>query len=158
MYTNRCWTINLLIDHLKSIHFVEIETSNEEFTNFDDFITWKNKVEKDTNAQFSQHCAPQTMGNSKVWYWYCHRAGKYIKKGDNIRQLKTQGSKKTGGQCTAHMKVSQDIQTGTITVSYCSYHHNHHVTLAHLTMPHDLRQTLVHKLQQGITMVLVENI
>ena len=148
----RCHSIAQLIDHLTDQHSVNAEIITKTFSNFDTFISWKNEEEKETNSQFTLQCAPRTTLNTKVWYYYCHRAGKYISKGQQKRQLKSQGTNKLGKQCTAHMKVSQSVITGDVSVSYCGHHHNHSTSLAHLQIPNDIRLQFIHKLQQGITM------
>lgn len=145
-------SIAQLINHLKAAHLINISTNTLNYEHFDDFLRWKNQEETTTRSQYTLQCAPQTSLQTKVWYYYCNRAGKYTPKGQQKRQLKTQGTNKTGHQCSAHMKVSQDIKTGHITVFYCSYHHSHETNLAHLQIPKDTRLELIRKLQQGVTM------
>ena len=82
----------------------------------------------------------------------CNRAGIYTPKGKERRQLKTQGSNKIGEQCTAHIKVSVQLLSSQVTATYCDYHHNHRVSLSHLSIPDTIRLELAAKLQQGVSM------
>ena len=56
------------------------------------------------------------VGAMKYWYLYCNRSGKVQIRGRGKRQLKVQGSCKTGLSCIAHMKIMQDTITGVIIV------------------------------------------
>ena len=59
-------------------------------------------------------------------------------KGEGKRQLKTQGSCKTGNVCIAHLKVAEDITTGVVNVEYCCTHTGHEAELGHLPVPEDV--------------------
>ena len=70
-----------------------------------------------------------------VFYYYCNRAGTYRSEGTGKRQLKTQGTAKTGSQCSAYIKAVQDINTKCC--SYCPTHYNH-TTQIPLTISQDI--------------------
>ena len=48
--------------------------------------------------------------------------------------MKSQGTNKIGGQCTAHMTAIVDEDTGHVTVDYCATH-RHPIKLAHIQIP-----------------------
>ena len=122
------------------------------FNTLEEFHAWKAEEEEHTSSSFVQNCGQQRLPNARVWYYYCNRAGTYKSKGSGKRQLKSQGSSKLGEQCSAHIKVSEDIASGIITAKYCKTHHNHQIKLAHIRIPQHIRMDLAAKLQQGITM------
>ncbi|XP_064475703.1 uncharacterized protein LOC135389598 [Ornithodoros turicata] len=66
------------------------------------------------------------------------------------RQLKSQGSVKTGGTCLAHMTVCKD---GTeVRVNYQSSHLGHNFELCHTTLSTTEKAGIAAKLQEGVTM------
>lgn len=121
------------------------------FSDFDSFLSWKNDEESRTTSMYVQLCAPQMRGDNQHWYYYCHRSGNFQPKGKGKRQLKTQGSCKTGECCVAHIKATRDMCSGKVNVEYCPTHHSHDVTLGHLTMSKDTRMKIAAKLHQGVT-------
>lgn len=129
-----------------------METHELEFNNMKEFQSWKAEEEQKTSSEYNRKGAPYSDVNSQIWYYYCNRAGKYKPKGSNIRQMKLQGTCKTGKQCTAHIKVTIKHETSKVKVFYCSSHHNHAIALAHLRMPTATRMKIAAKLQEGVGM------
>ncbi len=146
----RFTTILKLICHLREEHQCNISTNDLEFNDIKDFQSWKAEEEQRTNSEYTRKGAPYNDINRKIWYYYCNRAGEYKPSGSNIRQMKLQGSCKIGKQCTAHMKVTLKHETSQVKVYYCSSHHNHTTTLAHLRMPTATRLNIAAKLQEGV--------
>ena len=97
-------------------------------------------------------CAPNVYGETKIWCFYCNRAGRFNPKGSEKRQIKSQGTNKIGMQCTAHMKATINLRSETVEVQYCATHHNHITRLSHLRIPPTVRANIAAKLQQGISM------
>ena len=129
MCTYRFMTIHNLLQHLREDHKTGIVREEMDFKNFQQFLEWKSVQEEKVDTCYVQHCgARTTQQNTKVWYFYCNRAGKYQPKGKGRRQLKSQGTSKIGEQCSAHLKVVQDVLTGSVKVTYCTTHHNHAVS------------------------------
>ena len=91
-------------------------------------------------------------GDNSHRYYYCNRAGKYEGRGKGIRQLKSQGSSKTGYQCAANMKVVHNTVTNRVQVEYCATHSSHSINLGHLRMSHELKMNIAGKLQEGVAM------
>ena len=137
--------------HLRSHHNASIDVSTLKFQNFESFIEWKEQEEMTSHSSYTQACAPQTYGDNQHWYYYCNRSGKYQPKGHGQRQIKSQGTCKTGEQCIAHIKATVDALSGQVVVKYCATHHNHDIRLAHLRMSNETRMNVTAKLQQGVS-------
>ncbi len=123
-----------------------------DFTDIALFNSWKEEEEFRTNSQYVRKSAPYTDDTTRIYYYYCNRAGKYTSRGKQERQLKVQGTSKIGEQCSAHLKASVNVKSGHVTVLYCKTHQNHHTKLAHLRMRENKRQEVASKLQSGVDM------
>ena len=82
-----------------------------------------------------QQCAPKLYKENKVWYYYCNRAGIHKPRGTQVRQLKSQGTSKVRGHCTAHMKAIVNQTCGQVQVKHWATHHNHKTQLTYLRIP-----------------------
>ena len=123
-----------------------------QFEDFQSFLSWKEEEEFNTISQYVQQCVPKLYNENKVWYYYCNRAGIYKPRGTQVRHLKSQGTSKVGGQCTAHMKAIVNQTSGQVEVKYCATHHNHKTQLTYLRILPIIRMEIAAKLQQGIDM------
>ena len=150
--THRFSTLQKLIEHMRGIHHIPVETCTRKFQNLQHFESWKEEEEFFTKAQYVKKCAPQTCGNATISYFYCNRAGIYRPRGQCFRQIKSQGTAKVGEQCSAHIKAIVSIEAGTVDVEYCSTHHNHTVKISHLRIPNKVRNNIAAKLLQGVSM------
>ena len=68
---------------------------------------------------------------------------------------KSSGSRKLDGACIARMMLSEDIQTGAVTVEYISTHTGHKPSLdecKYLPLPTSLRQEVQDKFASGVTL------
>lgn len=139
-----------MIEHLSSAHDVNINQESREFASFEEFMKWKAIEEAQTHSFYVQQSGSRVRGTGTWWYFYCNRSGHYQPKGSGKRMLKSQGSAKIDGVCTAHMTVRQDNSTGHVTVHYCSSHHCHEKEIAHLRIPEHVRLSVASKLQQGV--------
>ena len=63
----------------------------------------------------------------------------YKPRGNQIRQLKSQGTTKIGSQCSAYIKATCNLRTQEVYVQYCRTHYNHSTTLAFLKIPENIR-------------------
>lgn len=115
-------TIQGLITHLSDEHQVPVNTDTKSFENTHEFLQWKMEEEEKTRSYYVKRSSSQMYGTNKHWYLYCNRTGTTRIKDERQRQVKTQGSCKTGNCCIAHMKVIEDTITGKIQVKYCSTH------------------------------------
>ena len=114
------------------------------------FLTWKASKEIESNSRYSQHCSTQISLTTRRWYYYCNRSGQYTPKGEGKRNLKIQGTSKIGYNCTAHIKATENTESGDITVEYCDSH-SHPIQLGHIPIPEDARMLIARKLGEGVT-------
>ena len=138
-------------EHLSSEHNYEVSVSAHEFKSMAEFEEWKIKEETASKSYFVRNSSSKICGSNKFYYYYCNRSGSYKGKGSGKRQLKIQGSCKTGKTCIAHLKVTENLQTQMISVQYCSTHSNHHLELCHLPVPKTTKQLIAMKLQEGVS-------
>ena len=150
-FNHRFTTLVRWIKHLRQEHGHTIKIAVINFASTDDFFAWKEEEELKSDSQYIQKCSSRGTGLFKTWYFYCNRAGAYLPRGKNVRQLKSQGTNKLGMHCTAHIKAKQRRDTGHIKVTYCDAH-THPVRLAHIQIPKQVRQDVAAKLQMGVSM------
>ncbi len=115
-----------------------------------EFQSWKLEEETKCKSFYVQRSSTQMQGANKHWYFYCNRSGTVRIKNELKRQVKSQGSCKTGKCCIAHMKVVEDTITGTIKVHYCSTHNTHSIEIAHLPIPPSVKSKIASKLHDGV--------
>ena len=150
--TCRFNSLQSLITHIRNDHNVLVNIKTIQFEDFQSFLSWKEEEEFNTISQNVQQCAPKLYVENKVWYYYCNRAGIYKPRGTQVRQLKSQGTSKVGGQCTAHMKAIVNQTSGQVQVKYCATHHSHKTQLTYLRIPPIIRMEIAAKSQQRIDM------
>ena len=114
---------------------MKIEVTNIEFDSMEAFIQWKEDIKSSIHSSYVLKYTPTISNETKVWYYYCNRAGVYKLDGKDKCQLKTQGTAKIVCQCTAHLRVSQHLLTQKISVQYCPTHYNHDLKSAFLRLP-----------------------
>ncbi|XP_064465459.1 uncharacterized protein LOC135377038 [Ornithodoros turicata] len=140
-----------LVAHHETTHGFPAKYEMREFPSMEKFREWKEEMEKTTHSRFSASTGSRTAADGiQKWYLKCHRSGTYIPKGTGARQLKSQGSVKSGGTCLAHMKVSKDGPL--VTVKYQSSHLGHDFQLCHTTLSTSEKATIAEKLQEGVTL------
>ncbi len=139
-----------MIKHLSSAHDVTSTQEVREFASFKEFMQWKAVTEVNTQSYYVQQSGSRVRGAATWTYFYCNRSGCYQPKGSGRRVLKSQGSTKIGGICTAHLRVKQNNDTGNVIVYHCSSHHGHLKEIAHLRIPEQVKLTIAMKLQQGV--------
>ena len=54
-----------------------------------EFKTWKEELEKSTNAWFVRATGEKELVSSAKQYYYCNRSGHFKSKGAGLRHLKT---------------------------------------------------------------------
>lgn len=100
-------TKNNFFEHIKLEHSVSVKSQNIEFSSFEEFLKWKQNVEKETLSRYVKECgSKQCADNSTRHYFVCNRSGHYMCKSTGKRHLKTQGSNKINGACPASMRAS----------------------------------------------------
>ena len=73
-----------------------------------DFKTWREELEKSTNAWFVRATGEKELVSSDKQYYYCNRSGHFKSKGAGLRHLKTQGTSKINSYCTASLTLVQE--------------------------------------------------
>lgn len=80
-------------------------------------------------------------------YFNCHRSGTYRSKGSGLRQLKPQGSCKTGKECLAFLEVTRT--DGKVSIVYQKKHYEHSLELQHINLTDTEKEALAGQLVQG---------
>ena len=93
-----------------------------------DFELWKEETERESRSSFVKSRAACKTSNGSRRVFYCNRNGIYKSKGCGKRQLKIQGSCKTGGSCPAAIVV--DENNGQLHCRYYPTHYGHEVKVA----------------------------
>lgn len=71
-----------------------------------EFLQWKKDEEDFTYSRFNKkHGDGLRKGDVVLQRFYCHRNGNFGRKGNNLRNLKVQGTCKNGERCPASMIV-----------------------------------------------------
>lgn len=91
-----------------------------------EFKQWKSEMEQKTLTMYVRDRESWTLnnGNTKNIY-YCHRSNSYIKKGKDIRHIKSTGSNKISKVCPSLIETLQDNKT--VSVKYWKTHCGHGV-------------------------------
>ena len=139
------------IEHLRKQHKANIDISNLKFNDYKSFLSWKEEEEFKCDSLYIQKSSSRLLGTIRTWYFYCNRAGNYVPRGRELRQMKSQGTSKVGGQCTAHIKAKRNEDNGHVDVTYCGTH-SHPIRLSHIRIPNHIRMDIAAKLQQGVSM------
>uniref|UniRef100_A0A6P7HF54 Myoneurin-like n=1 Tax=Diabrotica virgifera virgifera TaxID=50390 RepID=A0A6P7HF54_DIAVI len=133
------------IKHYETSHSIPMQYDTIEFSNHDDFISWKNKIELETNASF----VVETGKKAGIMNYICHRSGYFTSKGKGERHLKTHGSVKINGYCPAMIKeVAQS--DGKYLAHFTKTHVGHQNAIGRLFLPSSERKTIAAKLAAKI--------
>ncbi|KAG5870796.1 hypothetical protein JTB14_025711 [Gonioctena quinquepunctata] len=121
-------------NHVEIMHEVRLTEENLNFSSLEEFTEWKDIVEaEDLNHYIKVRGDRQTGAGVLQRYFHCHRSGHYQTRGERLRRLKSQGSKKINAYCPANMKVMISPD-GTCSVNYLKTHLGHKNDLHHLTL------------------------
>lgn len=91
----------LVQNHLRDKHGIAVVKREIEFNSYKKFKTWKEDIERETNAHFVRFAR---RGESRDEY-RCHRSGVFISKSKGLRKLKALGSRKIDGICPASITL-----------------------------------------------------
>ncbi|GFU18811.1 uncharacterized protein NPIL_266271 [Nephila pilipes] len=80
-------------------------------------------------------------------HFVCYRSGFYVSKDKGLRHLKTQGSNKIDGNCSAEIKVFVS-ETGACNIKFCKTHLGHRNDIGHLSLTEFERRHIAKKLHQ----------
>lgn len=141
-----------LTTHIEKNHDVSITSSELSFANYDDFLVWKTNEEESSMSCFVQHGGAITSSSMiRYRYLYCNRSGIFESKGKGKRSMKMQQSSKMGAMCTAHIKVEENLQSGSCKIQYYSTHVGHKNEFAHLPIPNKLKQDIAAQIKLGVS-------
>ncbi|XP_023232229.1 uncharacterized protein LOC111632094 [Centruroides sculpturatus] len=116
-----------------------------------EFFVWKDKEEKLVKSSFVSRNGPTTLSDGRIKKIYtCHQSGIYVPKGCGKRQIKSQGSCKSGKICLASIEVS--IRSNSIRVKYHKNHCGHNLSLAHIHLSDSEKAVIARKLANGVTL------
>ncbi|XP_063911284.1 zinc finger protein with KRAB and SCAN domains 4-like isoform X2 [Zophobas morio] len=137
-----------LLEHYKQAHEIKLEYEEVAFSSFNEFLLWKQRIEKDTQASFvTMHGSSKTKSHTLIRY-SCHRSGEFRRKGSNKRKLKKQGSNKIDAFCPASMKVT--IKNERCEVVFQRSHVGHKQELRHLFLTSEERQKIASEIASKV--------
>lgn len=127
----------MLIEHLKEEHDLDIDLTTRTFETLNDFDVWKDQKERKEsrscfrlNREQMLHEAEEVMA-----YYTCNRSGYYdddggggICEGKRKRPFKRQRWTRVNAGCTAFIKVIENKDTDCVTAIYSFSHHGHEET------------------------------
>lgn len=105
-----------------------------------EFISWKCEEEAKSTSRFvARRGAVRNSSGCRTVY-YCNRSGVHVSEATGKRQLKSQGSVRSGHCCPASMSVYE--HDGSVSVTYYSTHHGHEKKLCHLSVAASEREQI----------------
>ncbi|XP_050311335.1 uncharacterized protein LOC126746956 isoform X1 [Anthonomus grandis grandis] len=143
-----CADRKTVIEHYRDFHNIPIEHKKLTFQSEEEFITWKLSFENDTNCKYVvnyQKCFKSHVAAS----FNCHRSGRYVPEGKNIRHLKILGSRKINALCPASIKIKK-LNNGTCEVTIMDKHVGHQNDIGHLNLSKTERENLAVKISSKV--------
>lgn len=114
---------------------------------------WKKQIEKETSTKYVKKRGSEQYKKFITSYFYCHRSGQerlQEQPQNRKRAFKSQGTCKSGINCTSCIKMQKYKDNGSVVINYCLQHTGHGFRLAHQTLSDDLTTFIVGKLAQGV--------
>lgn len=137
-------------DHLVIEHGLSLVEVQEEFESMADFREWVDLVSRANRTQFAAR-ASDTQARATVHRYVCHRSGlSNLKTTARQRRVKSQGSCKMGGWCTAYLNARECLLTGTVRVNGCLTHYGHDMDVAHLRISAADRRAILAEIRSGV--------
>ncbi|KFM75711.1 hypothetical protein X975_20066, partial [Stegodyphus mimosarum] len=137
-----------LLSHFKNVHDICIITEDLQFSSFQEFNVWKKDIETETKCSFVLGRGAQKRISDTHYFFVCHRSGVYTPRGNGIRHLKVQGSKKINGFCPASINVFE--ADGKCCVHYVKTHVGHKNEIGHMFLSKEDRMYLASKIAAGL--------
>uniref|UniRef100_A0A0A9Z9U1 C2H2-type domain-containing protein n=1 Tax=Lygus hesperus TaxID=30085 RepID=A0A0A9Z9U1_LYGHE len=144
-----------MFDHYSNKHEVPICKSSHNFTNLEEFRSWKTKVEKEETSRYIVLKGVSKLKSCNVWYYRCHRDGFFNSKGTGKRNLKVKGTNKINGCCPSEMKVMEDKETGNVQVHFVDTHVGHSKDLNRLPLLKEDKDRIAEKLALKVPLSIV---
>lgn len=137
-------------DHLVLEHGFALVEVQEEFESMLDFREWMDFVARANRTQFAAR-ASDTQARATVHRYVCHRSGlSNLKTTARRRRVKSQGSCKMGGWCTAYLNARECLLTGAVRVNGCLTHYGHDMDVAHLRISAADRKAILAEIRRGV--------
>jgi hypothetical protein len=99
-----------------------------------EFKKWKDKMEEKFLSFYALDTSAKLLSDgSKKEYYNCHRSYKYIRKGQDIRTLKSTGTNKIESACPSRIEalIKSD---GSVTVNFWKTHVGHTSDIARVLL------------------------
>ncbi|KAL4083302.1 hypothetical protein QTP88_028631 [Uroleucon formosanum] len=137
--------------HLTENHGIESELEEIKFDDETEFQQWKSEMEQKTLTMYVRDRESWTLNDENIKnIYYCHRSNSYIKKGKDIRHIKSTGSNKINEVCPSHIETLQDNKT--ISVKYWKTHCGHGVEeLGRIKLDTESIIQIAVKLKEGVS-------
>uniref|UniRef100_F6W2V1 NCK-interacting protein with SH3 domain-like n=1 Tax=Ciona intestinalis TaxID=7719 RepID=F6W2V1_CIOIN len=149
-----CNRIPQLRTHLEDTHGIIQTVQHFVFANQSDFDIWLAKTEREACCTFMRRRGWQNNKNgSSTACFYCHRGGSYTSSATK-KQMKIQGSCKTGVECTASVKVTQwknEPANTEVHVEAHLQHYGHNFNLEHTRITKLEKEDIARKPSCGVS-------
>ncbi|CAL4138746.1 unnamed protein product [Meganyctiphanes norvegica] len=122
-------TVKSFRKHLEDNHEKVITKVTHQFSSRKDFHTWKDDIEAKIGIKYVKNNINYGANKEKSLF-HCRRSGIFKPRGKGKRQLKSQGSCKTGFYCSSTIELS--INNGNYEVHYFEDHSGHTLNLSDL--------------------------
>uniref|UniRef100_A0A914W128 SWIM-type domain-containing protein n=1 Tax=Plectus sambesii TaxID=2011161 RepID=A0A914W128_9BILA len=140
--------------HLNKAHGVSEEIETRSFESKEDFVNWKEQLQKATNAQFVRRTV---IGKTATENYYCNRAGedRVLQKTDKEnesssaqRAPRNKGSVRSGVHCPATISVKH-MPDGTVKATNFLKHIGHGEDVCFVNLSATAREIIKTKLREG---------
>ncbi|XP_050506252.1 uncharacterized protein LOC126884365 [Diabrotica virgifera virgifera] len=113
-------------------------------------------MEKKEFSSYVTYSHPYTTAEGiKKQSYICHRSGFYVKKGKDMRYLKTKGSRKINGICPSRLKVCILPENGNVKINFIQTHIGHDNDLGHLNITKNEKIEIASKIASKIPLVCI---
>ncbi|KAL4089164.1 hypothetical protein QTP88_024228 [Uroleucon formosanum] len=80
--------------YLSNLHGIDIELENIHFFDISEFDSWKCEMKQQTSTMYILNKAASKFSDENInQFYYCHHSYSYRKEGNNVREIKSLGSK-----------------------------------------------------------------
>ncbi|XP_050498322.1 uncharacterized protein LOC126879297 [Diabrotica virgifera virgifera] len=113
-------------------------------------------MERKEFSSYVTYSHPYTTAEGiKKHSYICHRSGFYVKKGKDMRYLKTKGSRKINGICPSQLKVCILPENGNVKINFIQTHIGHDNDLGHLNITKNEKIEIASKIASKIPLVSI---
>ena len=138
----------ILFSHNGTDHAVVIDQQELTFLNIDDFLQWKDSLEKETKSKYIVERGVKVSAEKTCHFYRCHRSGFFESNSTGLRSMKQKGSKKINYLCPP-MKLTQ-FADGQCKLEIIKSHIEHQSKLVYLQLTTCERKKIAEKLAMKI--------